>query len=148
MLELKKRPHLPIAIQQLLFEIATHAPLDLSTRIIPVPLHPSRERARGFNQATVIASFLARSRSLPLDELSLVRSVHNEKYRAGLDSTGRAETVAGAFEVRYPRLVRGEWVLLVDDVFTTGATASSCAEVLLDAGANAVFVVSLARPGD
>jgi predicted amidophosphoribosyltransferase len=63
-----------------------------------------------------------------------------------MDAKGRRETVASAFRVTYPALIAGERVLLVDDVFTTGATVSSCAETLLAAGAAQVFVLTIARP--
>jgi predicted amidophosphoribosyltransferase len=62
-----------------------------------------------------------------------------------LDRKGRRDTVAGVFKVAQPRLVAAENILLVDDVFTTGATVSSCAEALLAAGARAVFVLTVAR---
>ena len=82
---------------------------------------------------------------MPLDEVSLVRVSSSEKYRSGLDAKGRRDTVAGAFEVRHPRLIANEDVLLVDDVFTTGATASTCAETLVAAGAKSVFVLTISR---
>ena len=85
------------------------------------------------------------SAELPLDEVSVVRVSSSEKYRAGLDAKGRRDTVAGAFEVRQPRLVAGENILLVDDVFTTGATVSACSQALLAAGANSVFVLTISR---
>lgn len=81
---------------------------------------------------------------MPLDEVSLVRVSASEKYRAGLDAKGRRDTVAGAFAVHHPRLVENEDILLVDDVFTTGATVSACAEALVSAGAT-VFVLTIAR---
>jgi ComF family protein len=111
-----------------------------------VPLHSEREQARGFNQAAVIGHSLSRSMQLPVDEVSLLRTKHSQKFRAGLDAKGREETVARAFEVSHPRLVAGETILLVDDVFTTGATVSCCAEALLAAGAKEVFVLTIARP--
>ncbi|HEX7771231.1 MAG TPA: phosphoribosyltransferase family protein, partial [Pyrinomonadaceae bacterium] len=58
---------------------------------------------------------------------------------------GRQDTVAGAFEVRHPRLIANEDILLVDDVFTTGATVSACAEALITAGAKNVFVLTISR---
>jgi ComF family protein len=121
-------------------------PLNQATRIIPVPLHPEREKTRGFNQARLISGELSRAGSLPLDEVSLVREKHIKRHRAGMDARGRRETVANAFRVTYPALVAGERVLLVDDVFTTGATVSSCAATLLEAGAAEVFVLTIARP--
>jgi predicted amidophosphoribosyltransferase len=63
-----------------------------------------------------------------------------------MDATDRMKTVDDAFRVVHPALVAGESILLVDDVFTTGATVSSCARVLLEAGATNVFVLTVARP--
>jgi ComF family protein len=145
-LRLKHQPYLPRRLATLLATIGSAAPLNRSTRIIPVPLHPVRERARGFNQASTIGTVVSKSLNLPLDEVSLIRTEWSEQYRAGLDAKGRAQTVADAFEVRHPGLIAGEDILLVDDVFTTGATASSCAEVLIAAGARNVFVLTIARP--
>lgn len=142
---LKQQPNLSAHVGALLVAAASREPLTSSTKIVPVPLHQRRVRSRGFNQAFVIAHALAKSLGLPLDDVSLVRVSSSEKYRAGLDAKGRAETVAGAFEVRHPRLVDNEDILLVDDVFTTGATVSACAEVLAAAGARNVFVLTVAR---
>jgi predicted amidophosphoribosyltransferase len=89
---------------------------------------------------------LSNSIGLPVDDTSLVRIAHSERYRAGLDAKGRQDTVENSFAIRYPRLIAGENILLVDDVFTTGATVSSCADVLLAAGAGEVFVLTIARP--
>jgi ComF family protein len=146
-LQLKRQPHLAPRLERLLIEVARRGPLAQSTRIVPVPLHTKRLRSRGFNQATIIAEVLSRGLRLPLDEVSLVRVSSSEKYRAGLDAKGRRDTVAGAFEVRHPRLVADESILLVDDVFTTGATVSACAEALLAAGAGSVFVLTISRAG-
>jgi ComF family protein len=142
---LKKQPHLSQHVEALLLAAATRAPVNTATRIVPVPLHAKRIRERGFNQASIVAHALSKSVRLPLDEVSLLRVSAAEKYRAGLDARGRRETVTGAFEVRHPRLVANENILLVDDVFTTGATVSACAETLLGAGASSVFVLTLAR---
>ncbi len=144
-LELKRTPSLPAHVAALLAAVAMRAPLHTITRIVPVPLHAKRMRTRGFNQASIIAHALSKSLRLPVDETSLLRVGLSEKHRAGLDAKGRRETVAGVFEVRYPATVKNEEILLVDDVFTTGATVSSCAEVLLAAGARDVFVLTIAR---
>jgi len=144
-LMLKQRPYVPRHLEDLLVAAAAREPLNCCTKIMPVPLHPKRLRVRGFNQASVLANALSRSLRLPLDEVSLVRVSESEKYRAGMDVKGRRDTVAEAFKVIHPRLVAGEDVLLVDDVFTTGATVSACAEVLIAAGAGSVFVLTLAR---
>jgi len=145
-LALKREPHLPARLAELLIKTQTLPPLNEATRVIPVPLHPHREESRGFNQATAIARVIATSASLPLDVVSLIRTSHAEVHRAGLDARGRRDTVANAFQVRYPNLIDGEKILLVDDVFTTGATVSACSEVLREAGAREVFVLTIARP--
>lgn len=144
-LSLKRQPHASSHLIDLLVGAARREPLNKATRIIPVPLHENRRRERGFNQACVIAEGLAKGLHLPLDQATLSRPVASEKYRAGLDPKGRRDTVAGVFEVRYPRLVEGESLLLVDDVFTTGATVNACAEALLASGACNVFVLTIAR---
>jgi ComF family protein len=144
-LQLKREPHIAPQLEELLIAAAKREPLNRSTRIIPVPLHNRRLRSRGFNQAAIISEVLSRGLALSLDEVSLVRVSSTEKYRAGLDAKGRRDTVAGAFEVSHRRLIASETILLVDDVFTTGATVSACAEALLAAGAQDVFVLTISR---
>jgi len=145
-LGLKKEPYLPNGLVRLLVRVQQREPLDGASAIVPVPLHSERLRERGFNQATVIARALAQSRGLPLDESSLVRTFHTPRHRAGMDSRARRESVDAAFEVRRPRLIKGERLLLVDDVYTSGATVSACARALRAAGAEEVFVLTIARP--
>ena len=142
---LKRQPYLPQQVESLLRDVVRREPLSLSTRVVPVPLHPKRLKTRGFNQASVIGQTVSKVLKLPLDEVSLVRVSTTEKYRAGMDTKGRRDTVAGAFRVAHPRIVAGENILLVDDVFTTGATISACAEALVAAGAENVFVLTVAR---
>jgi competence protein ComFC len=142
---LKRKPHVSGVVGELLVRAAKGEPLNTATRIMPVPLHKDRAKERGFNQASVIAKALAKHLRLPLDETSLTRIRSSEKYRAGLDAKGRQDTVANAFLVRYPRLVENESILLVDDVFTTGATVNACAAALVKAKARAVFVLTIAR---
>ncbi len=142
-LELKRRPRLPQHVVGLLIERANS--LDSVTRIVPVPLHEERLRSRGFNQAAVIGREISKALRVPLDETSLVRISSPRKYRTGLDARGRRESVEGAFMVRSPRLIEGEDILLVDDVFTTGATVAACEAALVEAGAKSVLIMTLAR---
>jgi ComF family protein len=144
-LELKRQPHVTRRLAHLMFDTLQHEPINSANLIVPVPLHPERERARGFNQAALLARELARLSHLPLDEHSVVRRVHTERHRAGMDSRARRESVTGAFAVRHPDSITGRRVLLIDDVFTTGATVSACAAVLKEAGAEVVFVLTIAR---
>ncbi|HSS19959.1 MAG TPA: ComF family protein [Pyrinomonadaceae bacterium] len=142
---LKHQPQICPRLLDNLVRISKTTPLDRATLIVPVPLHPEREHARGFNQAALISRELSRAVSLPVNELSLVRSKHVKHHRAGMDAKGRRDTVANAFQVVRPTLLNGERVLLVDDVFTTGATVSACAELLRSAGATEVYVLTIAR---
>lgn len=145
-LALKREPHLCSRLVKLIASSQQQNPLNQATRIVPVPLHPARQRTRGFNQAVVIATALSRATSIVLDQVSLVRTSHTDQHRAGMDVRDRRKTVESAFEVLYPALIEDERVLLVDDVFTTGATVSSCAQALHEAGAAEVFVLTIARP--
>jgi ComF family protein len=145
-LQLKRQPTLSRFLIPKLVSVAQLPPLNQATRIIPVPLHPDRERQRGFNQAAIIARDIGPALGLPVDELTLTRVVSSRKHRAGLDQKGRFDSVADAFAVRFPTVVSNEVILLVDDVLTTGATASSCATALISAGAKAVVLLTLARP--
>jgi competence protein ComFC len=144
-LALKREPNVSRRLARVLCEAQARVPIHDAEMILPVPLHAERERARGFNQASVLARELARLNRLPIDEYSVVRSVQTARHRAGMDARARRDSVARAFSVRHPKLIAGRRVLLVDDVFTTGATVSACAEALKDAGAKAVYVLTIAR---
>jgi ComF family protein len=144
-LHLKQEPHLPRIVIEQLVGTLDRLELEPNTIIVPVPLHPIRLRTRGFNQAAVIANTVSRISGFPIASEVLIRTAESEKYRAGLDAKGRHDTVAKAFAVVHARVITGEYALLVDDVFTTGATVSACAEVLLAAGAKGVNVLTIAR---
>ena len=144
-LALKGEPNLSRRLARLMYEAQRRTPINAADVIVPVPLHADRERARGFNQANLLARELARLSRLPVDEYSVVRSRHTERHRAGMDAKARRNSVAKAFVVRRPELIIGRRVLLVDDVFTTGATVSACAAALKNAGANEVYALTIAR---
>lgn len=112
--------------------------------LIPVPLHPRRLRERGFNQAALIARELGRRTGRPCGDRALVRR-KDTAPQAGLSAAARRRNVDAAFAVRRRGLVAGHVVTLVDDVFTTGATAYACARALRDAGAVEVRLLSAAR---
>jgi ComF family protein len=113
-------------------------------RIIPVPLHVSRLRQRGFNQALILAHGISKAFSLPMsyDNLKRVRPTRPQVELAGAE---RIKNVSGAFALRRPDELRDRDVLLIDDVFTTGATMNECARVLKDAGVSRVTALTLAR---
>ena len=112
--------------------------------LIPVPLHPRRQRQRGFNQAALLANEVSKFLNIPLGAKDCVR-VRDTPPQTGLRAAERRKNVAGAFHVPEPQRVRGRRVLLIDDVLTTGATAHACARALRDAGARGVWVGTLAR---
>jgi ComF family protein len=115
--------------------------------VIPVPLHTSRIRARGYNQAHLLGEHMARCESLPCVPSALVR-LRPTPPQVGLNREQRQKNMEAAFRAD-AALVAGRRVLLVDDVQTTGATLQSCALAALDAGATAVYsiTVSVARSG-
>lgn len=114
---------------------------------VPVPVHARRRAERGYDQAELIAAAAAAGLHLPWSPALVRVRATTAQYR--LDRRHRAQNVADAFALRPDRLarstVRGRWVVLVDDVVTTGATLTACAAALLDAGALAVSAVALAR---
>ncbi len=114
--------------------------------ILPVPLHASRLRQRGFNHATLLAERVAEALRLPMVDGALVR-IAPTLPQTSLGRMERFANVRGAFSVdpRRGPLLRGCGLLLVDDVLTSGATAAACAQVLLSAGAAEVRVATLAR---
>lgn len=112
--------------------------------IMPVPLHKKRLRERGFNQAVILARRIAKRFALPLDFLTLGREVFTEP-QVGLGHEARSVNVRGAFTVRRPERTMGKRILLVDDVYTTGSTLEECARTLLNAEADSVAILTLAR---
>ena len=111
--------------------------------LIPVPLHPSRERDRGYNQSELLARQLARRVNVPVRRNGL-RRTRATAVQMTLNAAQRRENVAGAFECVEPG-VRGIRVVIVDDVGTTGATLDACAQAVLKAGAASVMGLTLAR---
>jgi len=129
------------------------APLDSefradSVNVVPVPLHRTKLHQRGFNQAELISRAAMKIRPRG-DRLRLCAGVLERKRETasqiGLTSHQRRENLRGVFGVAQPELVKGREVLVVDDVYTTGATVSECTRVLRRAGATRVWVATVAR---
>ncbi len=137
-----RRPDLARGLLRALGDSVTE-PAPSPDLLVPVPLHPSRLRERGYNQAALLARGLARRWAVPLDLDALVRT-RATRAQQELGAGERHANVRGAFRA-LPAAVRGRRILLVDDVFTTGSTAAACSEALLAAGAARVSVWALAR---
>jgi competence protein ComFC len=112
--------------------------------IVPVPLHPLKEREREFNQAERLGCQLSAATGIPLEK-RLLKRVKPTRTQTLLSRSERVENVRQAFALRKSVSLEGRRCLLVDDVFTTGSTTSACARVLRRAGATAVAVWTVAR---
>ena len=111
--------------------------------IIPVPLHPARQRERGFNQAVLLAEWL--SAHLSVNLLPALERIHYTTTQTAFDRAERMRNLRGAFRLRKKADVRDLRVLLIDDVLTTGSTLSECARVLKEAGARSIHAATAAR---
>lgn len=118
--------------------------LDSFDVIVPVPLHIKRLRERGFNQSLILARALGEKHELNVDFSSLKRCKMTFT-QTGLHKKEREMNIAGAFVANSPGKFREKKLILVDDVYTTGATINECAKTLVQAGASQVAVITLAR---
>jgi len=141
---LELAPILARYLKALLAAAPWPAVLRMLDGIVPVPLHKDRLLERGYNQAALLATDLAIETCTPVLD-SAIERYRATKSQVGLTALERAENVEGKFRAS-PKVVTGSRLLLVDDVFTTGATMRECAVALREAGAVAVYGVALARP--
>ena len=120
--------------------------------IVPVPVHADRARSRGYDQAELIARSAARDLGLPC--AAILERSRATIAQFDLDRSARATNVQGAFRLRprpassraaTTRPLTGRWIILIDDVVTTGATLAACAEALIEAGAIGVSAATVAR---
>ena len=112
--------------------------------IVPVPLHPKRLRWRGFNQSLLLARQVSRLYEVPIDPFVLCRD-RETAPQTQLTEDERRRNVRGAFAIQTGKSLKGKGVLLVDDVYTSGATVNECSRALIRGGAKVVYVLTLAR---
>jgi ComF family protein len=131
--------------------IAQFRNLPDSLTVVAVPLHTAKERERGFNQTILLAEAavrgLHRNHAQTHFELALgaLGRQRRTESQSGLSSRQRRLNLRGAFFVAEPKRITGRSILLLDDIYTTGATARECTQTLLRAGAMSVYVATLAR---
>lgn len=146
-LKYEGRPELAAPLSRYLVAVFGQTPWpNLATGIdacLPVPLHPERQGERGYNQSALLATAFAQAVGLPLCETYLSRT-RKTASQVTLSANERLVNVAGAFTAS--PTVAGKRLLVIDDVTTTGATLTACAEALKGAGAVAVFGLALAMP--
>lgn len=114
--------------------------------IVPVPLHPSRRRSRGYNQAELLARELSRLSGIPMDTGLLIR-VHNTDRQRTLSPQERKNNLKNAFQMT-KKIVQLEKVLLIDDIYTTGSTADAAADALHMAGIRDVYLLCICIGGE
>lgn len=113
--------------------------------IIPVPLHRKKEKLRGFNQAGLIGKYMARATGRVCIEDALIRAHYTRPMR-GLSQTERAENIRNQFAIneKYVKMLQGKRIVLVDDFYTTGATARECASVLSSCNPESILFLAFA----
>jgi ComF family protein len=146
-LKYEDRPQLAGPLGRYLVAVFQHDPwqsiADRFDAVVPAPLHAERLRERGYNQSELLAATLCDACGLTLRPGWIAR-VRATRQQVGLNAAERRQNVAGAF--RSSDDVAGTTLLLVDDVYTTGATLRACAEAARAAGANQVYALTLAIP--
>ena len=140
----KKKVFAPHLIQL----INAHVPVDCCIGdydfVLPVPIHKKRLQERGFNQATLLAKGIAQAEGVPVLTGTLVRHRHTAA-QSSLGMEARQQNIIGAFDIQNPETIRDKRLLLVDDVFTTGATVREAVNELWKADPAEVDVLTLAR---
>jgi len=144
LLKYEQKPSLARRLGLMMSTLILNDPCFSSTDlIIPVPLHPIRERERGYNQSRLLARAMSESTGFPLASDVLMRR-RNTRSQTDFPPEERPDNVADAFAVRRPEVVEGKRVLLVDDVTTTGSTFHFCGTALLAVGVQEVYAISCA----
>ncbi len=142
----RDRPQLAVPLGRLLAAYARAHASELNglrfDALLPVPIHPARQRVRGYNQSERLARVLGEELRLPL--LNTLVRARSTRPQVGLSGEARRTNLQGAFTVKQPDLVQSQTLLLIDDVVTSGSSLHECAAALTTAGANAVYALTLA----
>ncbi len=112
--------------------------------MFPFRSHKREKKKRGYNQSALLANQISKNLGVPVDEKSLIRTKFS-RSQTELQSSERYQNLEDCFEIADSTLILGKKILLVDDVMTTGATVEACSKLLMDAGANVVYVATACR---
>ncbi|SMO97055.1 ComF family protein [Gracilimonas mengyeensis] len=118
---------------------------DQKVRLVPVPLHPKKEQKRGYNQAFYVTRGVAEVTNLHILKKQAIKRVKNTRTQTGFSLEKRRENINGAFKVQRPDLIEEAFCVIIDDVFTTGATTFELAKALRSAGSGNIAIASVAQ---
>lgn len=118
---------------------------DKKVRLVPVPLHPRKRRIRGYNQAFYIAKGVAEVTHLHIIKKEVVMRAKNTQTQTGFSLEKRQENISGAFRVKDEETLNGIVAVVIDDVFTTGATTFELSANLLEAGCSEIIIATVAQ---
>lgn len=143
-LKYKNRPEVGIMLGKVLGQKIADARIMKPDIIIPVPLHPSRKRKRGYNQSAKFAEGLSVKLDIPFSDTIIARLVKTDT-QTKKNKLNRWQNVSEVFHVKDPLTVKGKRILLVDDVITTGATIEACAYILKQNGCTEINIACIAE---
>jgi len=142
------KPYFGDKLAEIMYDrlIIEELPLDL---IIPVPMHRSKEKKRGYNQATLLAKGISKRMNVPFEQNLMMRSKLTKPMNK-MNPQERRDNVKDAFTMRVEKckIVKGKTILLVDDIFTTGSTLDQCSKLLLENGATKIYMICFAAGGN
>jgi ComF family protein len=143
-----KKPYMYKVFGDLLVEtIENENLINQIDLIVPIPLHRSKMSDRGFNQSELLGKYISKHYNIPIDTRNLIRT-KKTFIQNKLSKKERKSNVKNAFKVTKTEVFKDKTILLVDDIYTTGATVNECSRVLVKAGASAVLVLTIARGVD
>ena len=140
----QKKPHLAVPLAGLMMNDLAGIAVGGIDSVMAIPLHPSRLRSREFNQSLLLAREIGKATSVPYSIDALIRTRETQP-QVGLSRKERHENIKGAFQVTRPNEIKDHKILLVDDVYTTGATLKEASKIVIQSGAKEVIVATIAR---
>ncbi|WP_432407082.1 ComF family protein [Wukongibacter sp. M2B1] len=138
-----KKRYIAYHVAEIIYDKLIESDICSFDTIIPVPLHKAKQRERSFNQASLISKYIGQRVNADVDNRSLIRN-RNTITQNQLTKEERKENLKGAFEVVNNANIKDRNILLIDDIYTTGATVNQCGKVLLENGALKIYVATFA----